>query len=513
AQMLLEKWAEPLTALEIGSWKLEVGNAVQSQTSNLQLLNLAWKYLLQNHPHDSICGCGVDQTHTEMALRFDWVEQIVEPLIAENLAKLTAAIDTRVNGDAMPIVVFNPVAGPRTDLVAAQIESPGGWEDFVITDNSGNVMPFQIKNRRVKEYYHKHAKGQSLGGILGMVQAGRVMGMAVDGVSIAATVNPIRVDVTLKAHGDPDSANLAQWQQQFRDVITANPNTFFEIRGHSPTQLDIEFIVCDVPGYGYKTFAVSKTKSTVSASSDESLVVENEFYRVEPNVADGTLNVIDKTTGTHYRGANRFVDGGDRGDLYNFCPPENDRLVRQSAVAPHIKCEKNTAKQSLHISMVYKLPQELTADRTGRAQETADTKIDTIVWLYPGVRRIDFQTHVENLARDHRLQVEFPLPIVSAHVDAEQAFDVVRRPLDLPQDTADWIEQPRPEGPMQNFVSVSDGKTGMTLAARGLPEYQARRDSEGTTLALTLLRCVGWLSRDDLSTRRDHAGPAMETPG
>jgi hypothetical protein len=32
-------------------------------------------------------------------------------------------------------------------------------------------------------------------------------------------------------------------------------------------------------------------------------------------------------------------------------------------------------------------------------------------------------------------------------------------------------------------------------------------------IALTLLRCVGWLSRDDLSTRRGHAGPYMATPG
>jgi alpha-mannosidase len=27
------------------------------------------------------------------------------------------------------------------------------------------------------------------------------------------------------------------------------------------------------------------------------------------------------------------------------------------------------------------------------------------------------------------------------------------------------------------------------------------------------LRCVGWLSRNDLLTRRDHAGPGLETPG
>ena len=39
-------------------------------------------------------------------------------------------------------------------------------------------------------------------------------------------------------------------------------------------------------------------------------------------------------------------------------------------------------------------------------------------------------------------------------------------------------------------------------------------EPDGTiTIALTLLRCVEWLSRDDLSTRRGHAGPGMHTPG
>lgn len=32
-------------------------------------------------------------------------------------------------------------------------------------------------------------------------------------------------------------------------------------------------------------------------------------------------------------------------------------------------------------------------------------------------------------------------------------------------------------------------------------------------MALTLLRCVGWLSRDDIAWRPGHAGPPCQTPG
>jgi alpha-mannosidase len=51
------------------------------------------------------------------------------------------------------------------------------------------------------------------------------------------------------------------------------------------------------------------------------------------------------------------------------------------------------------------------------------------------------------------------------------------------------------------------------VTGRGLPEYEAMtRADGGLTIALTLLRCVGWLARTDLSTRTEDAGPAIETP-
>jgi alpha-mannosidase len=52
------------------------------------------------------------------------------------------------------------------------------------------------------------------------------------------------------------------------------------------------------------------------------------------------------------------------------------------------------------------------------------------------------------------------------------------------------------------------------IANRGLPEIEVLRQPNGNAeLALTLLRCVGWLSRDDFSTRKGHAGPMIATPG
>jgi mannosylglycerate hydrolase len=129
------------------------------------------------------------------------------------------------------------------------------------------------------------------------------------------------------------------------------------------------------------------------------------------------------------------------------------------------------------------------------------------------VRRVDFTTTVDNHARDHRLRVHFPTPIQTDCSHAEGHFDVVQRPLDLPEDTADWVEQPVPTHPQRTFVDVNDGEKGLMVINNGLPEYEVVGGTGGVTVALTLLRCVGWLSRGDLPSRRGNAGPAVETPG
>ena len=67
--------------------------------------------------------------------------------------------------------------------------------------------------------------------------------------------------------------------------------------------------------------------------------------------------------------------------------------------------------------------------------------------------------------------------------------------------------------PQKAFVSVDDGVRGLTIGNNGLPEYEALDTPNGVTIAVTLLRCVGWLSRSDISSRRGGAGPQIRTPG
>ena len=155
----------------------------------------------------------------------------------------------------------------------------------------------------------------------------------------------------------------------------------------------------------------------------------------------------------------------------------------------------------------------LTADRKGRSTERVDCEIVTRATLYPGVARVDIETEVENRAKDHRLRAHFPTGIKADRSCAEQHFGVVERPIGLPEYDGTWLETPVAFHPQKSFVDISDGAHGFLLANRGLPEYEALPEADGSvTIALTLLRCVEWLSRQDLGTRHGHAGPGMHTP-
>jgi alpha-mannosidase len=163
------------------------------------------------------------------------------------------------------------------------------------------------------------------------------------------------------------------------------------------------------------------------------------------------------------------------------------------------------------------VPARLTEDRTRRTDETVTLPIRTRVSLNHGSRRVEIHTELGNTARDHRLRALFATGIHTGVADAQGQFQVVRRAVELPAEERARVpefdeEQEVSYHPQRAFVDVSGDGVGFALLNRGLPEYEAEPSEDGVILGVTLLRCVGWLSRDDLSTRYKHAGPALETP-
>ena len=66
AARLLESYLEPMFAIA----------AQQGGEYPRDILLRAWKYFMENQPHDSICGCSVDAIHRDMLFRYNQVFEI-----------------------------------------------------------------------------------------------------------------------------------------------------------------------------------------------------------------------------------------------------------------------------------------------------------------------------------------------------------------------------------------------------------------------------------------------------
>ena len=237
--------------------------------------------------------------------------------------------------------------------------------------------------------------------------------------------------------------------------------------------------------------------------------IENELYRLEV-AANGTLAVTDRTTSETVEGIHLLEDQADRGDEYNFCALEGEVpwTSRDSEARIRVLAHGPVVAE-LEVTLSPRLPLRLRADRKGRTRASVSSPVRTRIRLAAGIDRIEFRTAVENRALDHRLRVLFPAGRSIEEIRVEGHFAVVRRPPQ-PVWNGRWSEPPQTTHHTLGLVAAGR----LALYTKGIQEYEALPHAGGSLdVALTLLRCVGWLSRNDLSNRFHHAGPPLETPG
>src|ERR1700741_4121493 len=128
AERALERYAEPLAALHGRAWPD-------------RLLELAWRRVIDNSAHDSICGCSQDAVVDQVLTRFAEAEQIGRGIV-------TAAI--RPLAEAAPrgaVVVVNPSPFARTDVVEVELDAPAEWESAELELPDGRRLATQLVNR------------------------------------------------------------------------------------------------------------------------------------------------------------------------------------------------------------------------------------------------------------------------------------------------------------------------------------------------------------------------------
>ncbi|GAJ04662.1 unnamed protein product, partial [marine sediment metagenome] len=142
-EYLYEKYTEPLSTIIWSLDKYKKFNYPQAY----MLTGLKW--LIKNHPHDSICGCSIDQVHKEMETRFDWAEQIGNEVFKNSMLYLNDLITVEEDEKRIPILVFNPLPWKRKDVANFNIISiikKAGFKNpdaFKILDSEGNEIAYQ----------------------------------------------------------------------------------------------------------------------------------------------------------------------------------------------------------------------------------------------------------------------------------------------------------------------------------------------------------------------------------
>ena len=145
-QTLLCQWAEPANTMAYIFTGVPYPHG---------FLNVAWRWLLQNHPHDSIDACSIDQVHKDMEYRFDQSQQISTRLTTEALRTIAANVVGEVVENEYRVNVFNPVPRDSNQVLEIPLEIPVDWPTFNenfgfepqpafrIFDSKGNELAYQ----------------------------------------------------------------------------------------------------------------------------------------------------------------------------------------------------------------------------------------------------------------------------------------------------------------------------------------------------------------------------------
>lgn len=450
------------------------------QDSYHGFLHHAWKTLLQNHPHDSLGGCSIDQVHRDMLPRFAEVKQIGKLVVSTAMDYLAARVQ---HNGAPAVVVANTLTFPRTQVMRSFMLVPPGLslKKITLTDPVGKPIPTHVLKTRalasrpgynLPEAFLRTASLNSVG------------------------IRPL--DYENKS---------AQLQNDFTAYDLA------PTKKEQPWKLvELEYLAQNIPALGYRAFTLRELDSIPvdSPLKVKGTTVENQFFRVKFS-ADGTFVLYHKATKRQYGPVNILEDSADCGDAYDYAPAKGASILSRNRRGKMKLVHHSPLAVAVEVKTILPLPAKFERERNRRSRKNVPCAVQWKFTVTANSPYVQVEMTLHNAAEDHRLRVHAPTPIAATTTLAGQPFHLTERPLKKSAGK-DWVQPPAPTSPLQRLCAVEDRRGGLALLTQGVFEYEALKERKGVTLALTLLRATGWLSRPDLSTRPDNAGPQYITP-
>jgi mannosylglycerate hydrolase len=382
AEALLEGWAEPWSAL----------GRLFGTPDERPALRLAWRALLQNQAHDSICGCSLDRVHEQMQARYDTAEELAHHTTTRVLERLAGLGPQRRTpaSDHFDVAVFNPSPHPRTDVVRLPLD-PAVWFGFGgETAREMSLHPWVLA------------------------------GMTTPGFTV---------------------------DQQPARLVPDDVSRRLQLTPEIPPQ-SIEFVAADIPAFGWRRFAVAPAGAHPDVEDDGREIASGTLaVRVAD---DGTFEL--RTATETYAGLCGIEDVGDRGDTYDFDPVIDGAVtLEQVEVRRRVHA---SGIQHLLVRRTLRVPAELASDRTRRSEQRVALVVETEARVAPGVERVDLRVRVDNTAKDHRLRLLFPTGEPVEEFEAATTSDVARRHT-CPRDASQWVHPAHTTCVQQGFVSAN----------------------------------------------------------
>jgi len=488
AERAIERLAEPLSALFLPADRWPD-----------PFFRLAWRLLIRNAAHDSVCACSVDDVVDAVLHRYAEARHIGEGLTESVLESVARSMAT-----PGPLAL-NPSPRPRSGLVEVVVPAVGtpGPDVQVLSERMG--LPGTIT-----------LDGQTVKNMLVLIQGSRIdTDTFVTDVALAEDDEGLEVTVVIGSE-EREGVPVEEVKRELFTRLTAHPDTQVRLTLDQPP-VRRQLARQRVPGFGWAHFAAEPLAHPV--------VVTESAEAAQVTLGNGLVTVVidrgaqgDGTFSVDgVAGYGRLVDGGDYGDTYNYSPPTVDTVVdRPEEVTVRVD-ERGPVRAVATITATYRWPDRVDPD-TKRRVGSHPVEVATTLELRADESVVRVRTTFVNPSRDHRLRVHLPLRAPAGTSRAECAFTVVERGL-VAEGRPD--EFGTPTFPSRRFVTSG----GLTVVHEGLLEYElvdidgdvgqatAPGDATARTLALTLLRATGMLSRMGMSTRPMPAGPTTPIEG
>ncbi len=386
-----------------------------------------WKYVLENHAHDSLGCCSVDEVYEQVMARYGASLSIGEQ-VSENALRYIMSC-----GAKEPSVwLFNLSDTDKKGAVYCTFDVPEGFGGENITLETPD---------------------------------GEKVGMSVLSV---ATNGDVRYNPRL---GHPVWGEAAHFEAIIdAPLIPAFGAVRLAIKTFEPTE---------VPRNRQNTYFFT-----------EPTTIDNGIISVKA-APNGTFTLTDKRNGAEYPSCLLFTDDGEAGHCYIHVEPLNDarRFTSFGANADIARLYDTPLGAAMEITVKMDIPRGITHDRRARLADTEQIKIKTVITVLKDSAAVGIDIKIDNKSRNHRLRVLFPSYISEAALsESGQAFDEVERLIDLPEPD-DVAEMAYLTHPMQDYCAVCGKGRGLAVAARGIYEYECTADSQHA-LALTLLRSI-----------------------